>query len=102
MSIQKSSTHTQKVIVLLAVLVFAILRTATASAQTYTVIGSFPSLTDPLSALVQDRDGSLIGTTEFGGRLSQGIIYDAMLDGTITTLYTCNVTNGGYPFSEGI
>jgi uncharacterized repeat protein (TIGR03803 family) len=102
MSIQKSSRHTKNAIMLLAILVFAILPSATASAQTYTVIGSFSSLTDPLSALVQDRDGSLIGTTEFGGSVSQGIVYDVALDGTITTLYTFDDINGGIPDSEGI
>ena len=49
--------------------------------------------------LLQDRDGTLYGTTEFNGSSEYGTIYKIDTNGVFSTLATFNGTNGLHPMS---
>jgi uncharacterized repeat protein (TIGR03803 family) len=82
--------------------------TAIASpAQTFTTRFSFDFFSDgadpTFPSLVQGLDGSLYGTTSFGGPNGGGTVFRITPEGTLTTLYNfcvsdgCNVAHGQYP-----
>jgi uncharacterized repeat protein (TIGR03803 family) len=50
-----------------------------------------------LYGIVQDRDGTLYGTTRFGGTLGLGTIYKINTNGVLSTPVTFNDTNGADP-----
>jgi uncharacterized repeat protein (TIGR03803 family) len=49
------------------------------------------------SPLIQARDGNLYGTVAQGGAYGDGAVFKITLDGTLTTLYSFNSTDGGNP-----
>jgi uncharacterized repeat protein (TIGR03803 family) len=77
-------------------LVTAVIGTAAAQAQTYTVLHSFKgSPTDgsgPESGLIGDSAGNLYGTTLGGGASDAGVVFKLDRTGTETVLY--NFTGG--------
>jgi len=79
-----------------AMLVTAVIGTAAAQAQTYTVLHSFKgSPTDgsgPESGLIGDSAGNLYGTTLGGGASDAGVVFKLDRTGTETVLY--NFTGG--------
>ncbi|HEV3277177.1 MAG TPA: choice-of-anchor tandem repeat GloVer-containing protein [Terriglobia bacterium] len=56
---------------------------------------------DPLDALIQGPDGAFYGTSEYGGTLPNcsgaGTIFKISATGTLSVLYTFDLTDGGYP-----
>src|SRR5579863_8272254 len=60
----------------------------------------------PSAPLVQDTDGSLYGTTYYGGAYDEGTVFQITTDGTLKTLYSfCaaglpDCTNGAYPYAS--
>lgn len=75
-------------------------------AQTFTNLHSF-DVTDganPTAALVQGTDGSLYGTTNYGGTSSAcsggcGTLFRITPSGTLTTLHGFDATDGANPFA---
>ena len=72
-------------------------------AQTFTTLYSFNG-TDGvyiIAGLVQGTNGNLYGTTEEGGAIARGTVFEITPSGTLTTLYTfcsqSNCTDGQYP-----
>ena len=49
--------------------------------------------------MVQGTDGDLYGTTAHGGANGYGTVFRVKPDGTLTTLFSFNGTNGAYPFA---
>jgi uncharacterized repeat protein (TIGR03803 family) len=84
---------------LAAVLVLAVITTQPAQAQDFTLLSSFPGGTDgeiPDAGLVQGTDGSLYGTTSYGGcsAVSCGTVFKITPTGTLTTIFSfCTVSN---------
>ena len=56
----------------------------------------------PCSPLVQTADGSLYGTTKFGGMYDLGTIFRLTTDGVLTTLVSFNGANGSSPSDGGM
>jgi uncharacterized repeat protein (TIGR03803 family) len=56
----------------------------------------------PLATLIQVTNGSFYGTTDYGGiyNFYGGTIFSITPDGTLTTLHSFNVTDGGNPVSS--
>ncbi len=54
----------------------------------------------PNGGLTLAADGSLYGTTPYGGAYGQGTIFHLTTEGTLTELVTFNGTNGACPFAE--
>jgi uncharacterized repeat protein (TIGR03803 family) len=78
---------------LAAVLVLAVITIQPAQAQTFTRLSSFPGGTDgenPDAGLVQGTDGSLYGTTFYGGcsAVSCGTVFKITPTGTLTTIFS--------------
>jgi len=70
-------------------------------AQTFTTLGSFDNKDGAFpTGLVQATDGSLYGTTSFGGASGDGVIFKITLSGTLTTLHSFESTDGVEPFAE--
>jgi len=53
---------------------------------------------NPISALIQGRDGNLYGTTVNGGTNGRGTIFKVTTNGVFTSLFSFNGTNGANPF----
>jgi uncharacterized repeat protein (TIGR03803 family) len=51
----------------------------------------------PLGALIQGEDGSLYGTTAFGGTAGDGTVFKRTMSGAFTTLHTFENTDGSVP-----
>ena len=51
----------------------------------------------PVAGLVQGSDGSLYGTTAYGGESGQGTVFQVTTNGVLTTLASFNGTNGSQP-----
>jgi len=77
-------------------------------AQTFTTVARFGGTngTDPYADLVQTTNGSLYGTTQFGGTshacllngaVGCGTIFKITLAGALTTLHSFDSTDGAYP-----
>jgi uncharacterized repeat protein (TIGR03803 family) len=71
-------------------------------AKVFTKLYTFPSThpldeISPQASLIQATDGNLYGTTEYGGDNNLGTIFEITLDGTYTTLYSFNGTDGAEP-----
>lgn len=75
---------------------------------TLTNLCSFTGGTDgylPVGALVQGTDGNLYGVTEhntISGYQFYGTIFKISTNGTLTTLYVLNYTDGAYPYAGAI
>ena len=54
---------------------------------------------NPLSSLTQGSDGSLYGTTSFGGAHGVGTVFKVTTDGTLTDVVSFNGNNGSEPYS---
>jgi uncharacterized repeat protein (TIGR03803 family) len=56
----------------------------------------------PSSGVIRDAEGDLYGTTEFGGRDYEGVVYKLDTSGNETVLYsfTGGDSDGGYPFGD--
>jgi uncharacterized repeat protein (TIGR03803 family) len=55
---------------------------------------------DPYGALVQDADGSLVGTTSSGGAANAGTVFRISSTGNFTLIYTFGAgTDGAYPYA---
>ena len=79
----------------LAVGAVLVLTAAIASpAQTLTTLVNFNGSNgkDPVAPLILARDGNFYGTTENGGALNRGSVFQLTPSGTLTTLYS--FTNG--------
>jgi uncharacterized repeat protein (TIGR03803 family) len=90
-----------------AVFVFMMVAAIGLPAQTLTTLFDFNLVNGAgsTSTLIQGTDGSLYGTTVFGGNRSPncqsdcGTIFKITLGGTLTTLYNFDDTNGENPVS---
>jgi len=85
----------------LLTLVLTICGGAFVQAQTYTVLHNFIE-TDGCCAsypsmLVQGRDGNIYGATTSGGVHFYGNIFKMTPSGTLTSIYSFDLTHGGYP-----
>ena len=49
--------------------------------------------------LIEGRDGNFYGTTWKGGDYSEGTLFGISTNGTLTTLFSLNDTNGTFPFA---
>jgi uncharacterized repeat protein (TIGR03803 family) len=77
--------------------------TIAARAQTYKVAYEFGSHSgDPLSPqyslVAQGRDGNLYSTSPKGGTGNVGTVFKITPTGTLTVLYSFDVTHGAYPY----
>jgi uncharacterized repeat protein (TIGR03803 family) len=83
------------------VLVFAL--TASAQAQTYTTLYSFPGGSGgqyPIPGVIEDSSGDFYGTTANGGSSDYGIVFEVTASGTENVLHTFSGgTDGEYPYS---
>jgi uncharacterized repeat protein (TIGR03803 family) len=88
-----------------AIFVTALIGTAAAQAQTYTVLHSFKGApTDgrhpPSGHLIGDSAGNLYGTTEGGGASGFGVVFKLDMTGTETVLYSfTGGADGSNPFA---
>ena len=55
----------------------------------------------PINHLVQTADGTLYGTTSYGGIDFAGTLFSASTSGTVTTLYVFSGSNPNYPNGAG-
>jgi uncharacterized repeat protein (TIGR03803 family) len=87
---------------LLAVLTLAFF-TAAANAQTFTDLHDFDETEGCCasypSMLVQGQDGNIYGATTSGGAHFYGNIFKMTPSGTLTSIYSFDLTHGGYPQS---
>jgi uncharacterized repeat protein (TIGR03803 family) len=85
---------------LLAVLTVACLAAA-ASAQTYTDLHDFDETEGCCalqpSMLTQGQDGNIYGATTSGGSHFYGNVFKMTPSGTLTSIYSFDLTHGGYP-----
>src|SRR5436305_41214 len=51
----------------------------------------------PQGSLVQDSDGNLYGTTQYGGQYCSGTVFKIAADGTFSLLHAFNYSDGVYP-----
>jgi uncharacterized repeat protein (TIGR03803 family) len=56
-----------------------------------------PGPEGPNGKLVQGADGSFYGMTNGGGEKNRGTVFKVTPDGNLSTLFSFNGTNGGYP-----
>lgn len=74
-----------------------------ASAQSFKVLVTFDGLNgeDPFASLTEGHDGSLYGTTVYGGTVNSGTVFKISPQGVYTVLYSfcaqANCTDGAYP-----
>jgi uncharacterized repeat protein (TIGR03803 family) len=54
---------------------------------------------NPLAALTLNSDGSLYGTTEYGGQSNDGTVFKVTTNGVLTTLICFADTNGANPYA---
>lgn len=77
---------------------------APAIAQTFEVAASFPADSgNPLAGLLEAPDGSLYGTTRYGGFFGRGSIFRMRRDGegvTVETVHDFSWPDGGEPFTS--
>ncbi len=72
---------------------------------TLTTLYSFCSQTGcadgaiPQASLIQAADGTLYGTTSWGGASNYGTIFEISPSGTLTTLHSFDGTDGKYPWA---
>lgn len=82
-------------------LVFVAIAAPHMAAQTAvsTTLATFGAGSEPVSSLIQARDGNLYGVTSTGGSNSSGTIYQLSSSGQLTTIYnfTGGATDGGSP-----
>ena len=80
-------------------LVPAVVLTQAAWAQTFTTLVSFSGVNgaNPTSSLIQGTDGKLYGTTEVGGTDGEGTVFRISFGGTLSPLYSFDLSNGAYP-----
>jgi len=76
-------------------------RAFNADAQTETNLHSFGSVLNdgatPEAGLVQGNDGNFYGTTDLGGTNNDGTVFQITSQGTLTSLWQFNGTNGKNP-----
>ena len=74
---------------------------ATAPTTVDTLFSFTTTKTDPFGNLIEDANGDLFGTTEYGGASNLGSVYEIMTgsNGAITTLASFNGTNGSKPLA---
>lgn len=88
---------------LAAVALTTALLSASAQAQTYSVLYNFGTYSTDAStpknpgALAQGRDGNLYGTTLSGGTTNQGAVYRITPAGALSVLYNFDGTHGSAP-----
>jgi uncharacterized repeat protein (TIGR03803 family) len=85
-----------------AVLVLGAATAVASPAQTFTTLATFDGTNgaNPFGmSLIQGPDGSLYGTTEFGGMNGDGTVFKVTRTGELTTLHSFNYTDGGFPFA---
>ena len=68
-----------------------------AEAQSYTVLHAFETPAGTPSVSVQGPDGSLYGTTYYGGAGNSGTVFKITPSGTLTTLYSFSGSDGNGP-----
>jgi uncharacterized repeat protein (TIGR03803 family) len=82
-----------------ALLVLSLATAGSIQSQTFSTLYSFPSA--PVSyypsTRVQGIDGSLYGTTSYGGLTNQGTVFKITPGGTLTTLHNFSGTDGSLP-----
>lgn len=76
----------------------------TPQAQTFTTLYSFsggPDGSNPVAGLVEDNDGNLYSTTEYGGIPNWGVVYELDTAGTETVLhsFTAGPSDGYWPLA---
>jgi len=54
----------------------------------------------PFAGLIQATDGTLYGTTAFGGDMGYGTIFNLNASGTLTVLHSFVSTDGAYPYDN--
>ncbi len=90
-------------LVLAVLLVFGVMTTPSAQAQTFTDLYNFTGPTDggyPYAGVVRDAAGNLYGTTYYGGTSGYGTVFQVDKKGTETVLHNfTNGTDGGYPIA---
>ncbi len=102
-SISKMRLRTASTALTLAVvLVFGVVTTQSAQAQTFTDLYSFrgsPDGANPYGAgLIRDAAGNLYGTTENGGPSGEGVVFKVDAHDTESVLYSfTGVADGGHP-----
>ena len=79
----------------------------TTAAPVFTTLATFPKEANgdmPLAGLAIDEAGNLFGTTNMGGVYASGAIFElsGLNHGTLTTLYSFNWSDGGYPATSMI
>src|SRR5579872_1266145 len=100
---RKELATPNRLTLLLGFLLTILLLSASAFAQTFTIVASFSgTIYDPLAPLVQARDGSLVGTTELGGKNHDGTLFDVTLGGTIDFLHSFSNAGSYPPDPEGL
>ena len=61
--------------------------------------GSYPDGSYPYAGVIQAIDGSLYGTTLYGGVNGLGTVYRVDAAGTMTTLHSFTYADGAYPYT---
>ena len=81
---------------LVVVLLFVVVATQSAQAQTLKTLHSFDGTdgSDPQAALVQGTNGDFYGTTYYGGANGWGTVFKITPSGTLTTLHSFDITDG--------
>ena len=84
--------------------IFEVVKTGTTYAATPTMLASFDNKngSQPQASLMMDASGNLLGTTQYGGASNRGTVFElantgSSYAGTITPLFSFNLTNGGNP-----
>jgi uncharacterized repeat protein (TIGR03803 family) len=70
-------------------------------AQTFKSLVSFNGTNgaNPADSLVQDKSGTVYGTTEGGGASGYGTVFEITSKGKLTTLHSFDSSDGAYPLS---